>query len=209
MQHTASKDCLIKSFIDTNSFLWEKDERFKLSSGRPSAFYVNCKVILSNPGDRKLISQLMYEKIKTFLHEIDAVGGLAIGAIPISTSLSDHVYRETQESKVLRTFVVRKKEKEHGLRLRTEGNIQEGDRALVVDDVLTTGMSTIDAIEQGRAAGLKIDYAFVIVDRGEDNGKQNVEARGVKLLSLVTLDDLKAVKLAPKKQHTSHSLLRA
>jgi orotate phosphoribosyltransferase len=78
-----------------------------------------------------------------------------------------------------------------------EGAFQAGDRVLVLDDVLTTGQATIDAITQARAAGLDVTQALVIVDRQEDNGRQRVEALGVPLTSLLTLQDLKDLKGHP------------
>jgi len=78
-----------------------------------------------------------------------------------------------------------------------EGAFQSGDRVLVVDDVLTTGQATIDAINQARAAGLDVRQVLVIVDRQEDNGRQGVEALGIVLTSLLTLQDLKDLKGKP------------
>jgi orotate phosphoribosyltransferase len=120
---------------------------------------------------------------------------MEIGAIPISTAVSDYVYDRT--GRELRTFVVRKKPKDHGMKHAVEGAFQAGDRVLVLDDVLTTGQATIDAITQARAAGLDVTQALVIVDRQEDNGRQRVEALGVPLTSLLTLQDLKELKGHP------------
>jgi len=78
-----------------------------------------------------------------------------------------------------------------------EGSFQAGDRVVVVDDVLTTGQATIDAITQTRAAGLDVKHALVIVDRQEDQGRQRVEAMGVLLISLLTLQDLKELQGRP------------
>src|SRR6266571_7910734 len=93
--NSVSKDFLAKAFVETKSFLNDREKRFKLSSGRPSEFYVNCKILLSHPRYRCLIAQLIYERIKGSIGEIDVIGGMAIGAIPIATTLSDYVYRET------------------------------------------------------------------------------------------------------------------
>src|SRR5438128_836847 len=143
--NSASKDFLAKAFIETNSFLSYKEKRFKLSSGRTSEYYVNCKILLSHPRYRHLIAKVIYGQIKGLLNEIDLIGGMEIGAIPIATTLADHIYRETQ--KEIRTFVVRKKPQPHGLELAVEGAFEKSDRALIVDDVLTTAQSTRSAIE--------------------------------------------------------------
>src|SRR5438309_778722 len=186
--HSVLRDFLSKAFIETNSFLSDKEKRFKLSSGRTSEYYVNCKILLSHPRYRHLIAKVIYEQIKEVLNEIDVIGGMEIGAIPIATTLADHIYRETQ--KEIRTFVVRKRPKPHGLELAVEGAFEKDDRALIVDDVLTTGHSTRSAIESARGVGLLVRYAVVIVDRGEEKGKGNVEKLGVKLFSILSLGDL-------------------
>jgi orotate phosphoribosyltransferase len=126
---------------------------------------------------------------------VQAIGGMEIGAIPIATSISDYVF--TQKERELRTFVVRKKAKDHGMKHAVEGSFQAGDRVVVVDDVLTTGQATVDAITQTRAAGLDVKHALVIVDRQEDQGRQRVEAMGVLLISLLTLQDLKELQGRP------------
>ena len=120
---------------------------------------------------------------------------MEIGAIPIATAVTDYVYDRT--GRELRTFVVRKKAKDHGMKHAVEGAFQTGDRVAVMDDVLTTGQATIDAIEQARAAGLDVRHALVLGDRQEDNGRQRVEALGVPLTSLLTLQDLKDLKGQP------------
>src|SRR5207237_9450862 len=106
---------LVQAFLQTNSFLWNKDKPFKLSSGRESVFYVNCKGVLSHPRYRILIARLVCEKIKDVLDKVDVVGGMEIGAIPIASAISDYYFQHTQPSRELRTFVVRKNPKEHGL----------------------------------------------------------------------------------------------
>jgi len=172
---------LARALLETGSFHWKATPQFTLASGRASEYYVNCKQLLAHPQYRRILVQ--------------AVGGMEIGAIPISTAVSDYVYDRT--GRELRTFVVRKKAKDHGMKHAVEGAFQAGDRVLVVDDVLTTGQATIDAITQARAAGLDVQQALVIVDRQEDNGRQRVEALGVPLTSLLTLQDLKDLKGKP------------
>jgi len=184
------QDDLAKAFIESSSFLWKKEPEFTLSSGRKSPYYVNCKSFLSHPHNRELVGRLISARLKPLLHEIDIIGGMAIGAIPIATIASDMVFRETK--KALRTFAVRKDgAKGHGLHLSIEGDIVRGDRAVVVDDVLTTGQSTADAIFEMKEAGVEVKFALVIVDRGEDNGKAKIESDGIQLLSLLTLEGLK------------------
>jgi len=184
---------LAKAILETGSFHWKATPRFTLASGRVSEYYVNCKQLLSHPQYRRILAELIAEHLKGW--DIQAVGGMEIGAIPIATSVSDHVYDRT--GRELRTFVVRKKPKDHGMKHAVEGAFHPGDRVLILDDVLTTGQATIDAVTQARAAGLEVRHALVIVDRQEDNGRQRIEALGIPLTSLLTLQDLKALKGKP------------
>ena len=184
---------LAKAILTTGSFHWKSTPAFTLASGRVSEYYVNCKQLLSHPKYRRLLAELIADHLKGW--DVQAVGGMEIGAIPIATAVSDHVYDCT--GRELRTFVVRKKVKDHGMKHAVEGAFQPGDRVLVVDDVLTTGQATIDAITQARAAGLEVRHALVLVDRQEDGGRQRVEALGVPLTGLLTLKDLKDLKGHP------------
>jgi len=127
--------------------------------------------------------------------DIQAVGGLEIGAIPLGTSISDYAYSGSPPQ-ILRTFVVRKQVKDHGLGKRIEGAIRPGDHALIVDDVLTSGGSLLKAIHSAREANLVVSHALVIVDREEQDGRELVEKEGVSLLRLLTLEDLKRAKPA-------------
>src|SRR5438034_10055838 len=184
---------LAKAMIETGSFHWEATPRFTLASGRVSEYYVNSKQYLSQPGYRRSVAELFMDHLTGW--DVQAIGGMEIGAIPIATSISDYVF--TQKARELRTFVVRKKMKDHVMKHAVEGSFQAGDRVVVVDDVLTTGQATIDAITQARAAGLDVRHALVLVDRQEDGGRQRVEALGVPLTSLLTLQDLKDLKGKP------------
>ena len=119
----------------------------------------------------------------------DAVGGLLIGAFPIAIALSDAAYR--RKSPLLRVFVVRKEPKEHGLKKLIEGTVSPDDHAVIVDDVITSGKSTIEAIRKSREFGLEVTHAIAIIDREEQGGREAVEAEGVRLDTLCTLRDLK------------------
>jgi len=184
---------LAKAILAAGSFHWKTRPQFTLASGRVSEYYVNCKQLLSHPKYRRLLAELIADHLKGW--DIQAVGGMEIGAIPIATAVADYVYDRTGGE--LRTFVVRKKPKDHGMKHAVEGAFESGDRVLVVDDVLTTGQATIDAITHARAAGLDVRHALVLVDRQEDGGRARVEALGVPLTSLLTLQDLKNLKGQP------------
>jgi orotate phosphoribosyltransferase len=184
---------LAKALIETGSFHWEATPRFTLASGRRSEYYINCKGLLSYPEYRRTIAELVAGHLDVW--DLEGIGGMEIGAIPIATAVSDYMY--ARKGRVLRTFVVRKKPKDHGMKHAVEGSFQPGDRVLVVDDVLTTGQATLDAIDQVRSAGLDVKHALVIVDRQEDHGRERVEAAGVQVTSLLTLHDLKDIKGKP------------
>ncbi|MBI5410573.1 MAG: orotate phosphoribosyltransferase, partial [Nitrospirae bacterium] len=119
----------------------------------------------------------------------DCIGGLEIGAIAIATAIADEAYRASP-SREWRSFVVRKQPKDHGLGKLIEGAVTPGDRAVIVDDVLTSGGSIIKAVKAARDAGLKVDHALVIVDRKEQEGWAKVEHEGIRLLNLLTIDNL-------------------
>ncbi|MBM4125474.1 MAG: orotate phosphoribosyltransferase [Nitrospira sp.] len=185
------KDDLAKAFVTTQSFKWDPAGGFKLASGATSPFYVDCRVLMAHPGPRHLVAQLAFEQLKSL--SLDCIGGLEIGAIAIATAIADEAYRAGPRQE-WRTFVVRKQPKDHGLGKLIEGAVQPGDRAVIVDDVLTSGGSIIKAVTAARDAGLTVDYTVVIVDRKEHEGRAKVEAQGLTLFSLLTIDDLLATR---------------
>jgi orotate phosphoribosyltransferase len=138
------------------------------------------------------VGQLAYEALSEL--SIDCLGGLEIGAISIATTISDYGYGAIPRRN-WRTFVVRKQAKDHGLGKLIEGAVCSGDRALIVDDVLTSGGSLLKAIAAAREAGLSVSQALVIVDRKEQQGRARVEEEGVSLISLLTIDDLTRQKV--------------
>lgn len=184
---TMLKGDLAKAFYETQSFKWNPGAGFTLASGLKSPFYVDCRSLMAHPGSRRLVASLAYEALRPV--ELDCLGGLEIGAISIATSISDFAF-STQPTRTWRTFVVRKQAKDHGLGKLIEGSFQPGDRAVIVDDVLTSGGSLLKAVAAARDAGLVVTHALVIVDRKEQEGRRKVEAEKLTLLSLLTIDDL-------------------
>lgn len=164
----------------------QSETPFRLASGAYSRLYVDCKKGLSYPEIRRLIADDIYERIKH--DQIDAIGGLEIGAYPIATAVSDKIFAETGKS--VRVFVVRKEPKKHGIRSLIAGSVNCGDRVLIVDDVITSGSSAIQAIEPARKAGLTVERVIALVDREESNGKANIEAKNVRFECLFTLAEL-------------------
>jgi orotate phosphoribosyltransferase len=176
---------LLQILVETQSFKFSETPTFALASGVLSRYYVVCKVGLSYPEFRKIIGEMFLERVREPVH---AVGGLEIGAYPIATAVSDAAYR--RGGQVIRAFVVRKKPKPHGMQQTVDGDVAKGSNAVIVDDVITSGKSTIEAIEKSRAAGLVVTQAIAIIDREEQGGRQNIEALGVKFDALCTLREL-------------------
>lgn len=179
---------LISLFLETKSFKHDPVKKFKLSSGIDSEFYVDCKALMSHPRAFGLVAQLAFDKIKDL--RFDCIGGLEIGAISIATVISEYGYRKALQN--WPTFVVRKEKKEHGLGNKIEGI--PGYRALIVDDVLTSGGSVIKAVDAAREARMTVDYALVIVDREEQHGRDRIEKAGIRLLSLLTIKDFQPIR---------------
>ncbi|WP_455242327.1 orotate phosphoribosyltransferase [Petrachloros mirabilis] len=184
---TNPRDELATAFHNTHSFKWDPQKWFKLASGDMSPYYVDCRALMAHPGARRLVAQLAHETLASV--ELDCLGGLEIGAIAIATTISDYAFVASPR-RDWRTFVVRKQAKDHGLGKLIEGAVRPGDRALIVDDVLTSGGSLLKAVDAARNAGLVVSHALVIVDRMEQNGKGKVEGEGITLLSLLTINDL-------------------
>jgi orotate phosphoribosyltransferase len=181
------KGDLIKYFHESGSFRHDPLNKIRLSSGEESDFYVDCKTIVSDPIQLARIGEYALKKVAHI--PFDCIGGLAIGSMPIATIMSQ-LGLQSPLRRRWTNFVVRKEPKGHGLRKKIEGIVQPGSRALIVDDVLTSGGSILQAVQEAREAGLIVEHALVIVDRQEKNGQKNLEDHGVELISLFTIKDL-------------------
>ena len=133
-----------------------------------------------------MIGPLAFFTLKKSGWEIDAVGGLTLGADPISYAIS---YASADSRRPLRAFTVRKEVKSHGTGKTIEGPFKEADRVAVVEDVITTGGSALRAIEAVRAAGGIVVGVLALVDR-EEGGRQAIEAAGVPVISLVSATEI-------------------
>jgi orotate phosphoribosyltransferase len=185
------KNNLVEAFYRIHSFQWDPDKGFRLASGLISPYYVDCRALMAQPSARALVAELAWQRLNQL--PIDCIGGLEIGAIAIATTISDYAYRAVPRQE-WRTFVVRKQPKDHGLGKLIEGVVKAGERALIVDDVLTSGGSLLKAVSAARGAGLVVHDALVIVDRKEQDGRARVEQEGVTVTSLITIDDLIAYR---------------
>jgi orotate phosphoribosyltransferase len=188
MDGTQIRRRLADLLIETKSFRMTDTPTFPLASGVLSQFYIDCKIALSYPEVRELVGQGMLRS--AMAANAFAVGGLIIGAYPIAIAVSDVAFRETGQ--VVRAFVIRKEPKKHGLKKCVEGIEQApGQRLVIVDDVITSGKSTLDAIHKAREEGFVVVKALAFVDRQEQNGRQAIEAEGVPFEALCTLTQLK------------------
>ncbi len=183
------KDRLIELLL-LHSFQVRDNPPFQLSSGKTSPYYFDCKPVTMHPEGMNIIGALVYEASRRL--GVTAVGGLTLGADPIASAAAMHSHLR---SRPLQAFVVRKAAKDHGTAQWVEGGVAPGSHVVVVDDVITTGNSTIQAIERARDAGLVVEHVVVLVDR-EEGGREQVEKQGVEVHALVTRSELLARRQA-------------
>jgi orotate phosphoribosyltransferase len=171
--------------------------QFKLSSGATSDYYVDCRTTTLHAEGGRLTGEAILDLLNEHGIQAEAVGGLTMGADPIvsnvATASAWRAQRDPQ-APLLHGFLVRKAEKAHGTGRRIEGFCRESARVVIVDDVCTTGGSTITAIEAAREAGMKVVAVACIVEREEANGRPAVEAAaaGAPFLRLFSANDVRA-----------------
>jgi orotate phosphoribosyltransferase len=156
---------------------------FTLASGKQARFYLDCRKITLDSKGVNLVAAGMLDKLGDDLP--DAVGGMAIGADPITAAV---IMLSGQQNRPLKGFIVRKEAKAHGKGQAVEGPVQPGERVVILEDVVTTGGSSLQAIEQAEAFGLQVEGIIAIIDRLE-GGAQAFQQRGYQLESLLTVRD--------------------
>ena len=165
---------------------------FTLASGAQSDLYIDARLTTLDPRGARLIGQVGWKLIKQNATElgsqIDAVGGLTMGADPIALSIALGALSD-EPPVLLQAFVVRKSVKAHGRQKLIEGNFQKGHLVVVIDDVITTGGSTLQAIKAVEDAGGRVALVLVLVDR-EEGGREAIEKHGHKVVALFTRTDL-------------------
>ena len=204
--------------IATHSF---KLGDFTLASGKKSDYYIDCRITTLHAEGGRLAGLVLYELIREQMPTAGAVGGLTMGADPLVSNtasasawaLAD--YNEILElssalemadedpgpaPELLHGFLVRKAEKTHGTGRRIEGFLQPGAHVVIVDDVCTTGGSTITAIEAAREAGMIVAGVLCLVDR-EQGGRAAIEAAcaGAPFVSVFTATDVRKAHVALKR----------
>jgi orotate phosphoribosyltransferase len=160
--------------------------QFKLSSGATSDYYIDCRTTTLAAKGARLTGQVVLDEIRARGWRPKAVGGLTMGADPIVVAVS-------VASGDIDGFLVRKAEKEHGTGQRIEGYREKGARVVIVDDVCTTGASTIQAIEAAREFGFQVVGVLCLVERQEAGGRPNVEkaAAPAPFVSIFTASDVR------------------
>lgn len=152
------------------SFIYREDPPFKLVSGKESFYYFDCKATTLDPEGLSLIGKAVYAAVAEWVRngDADAIGGLTLGADPISLAASLEAYRN---GRTLYPLIVRKEPKKHGTSKWIEGEAGSVKKVIAVDDVITTGGSTITAVERMRESGFDVSRAVVLIDRQEGGGR--------------------------------------
>ncbi len=166
---------------------YEKKE-ITLSSGLKSNFYIDMKQTMLHAEGIYLVSRLMLEKLKPLEGKITGVGGMTVGADPMTSVVS--LMSLTWKNPV-HAFYIRKEPKGHGTNEWVEGlkNFSKGESVFILEDVVTTGGSSLKAVERAEMAGLKVLGVLTCVDR-QEGGQQKIEAKGLKFMTLVTKQEI-------------------
>jgi len=181
--------------LATKSF---KLGEFKLSSGGTSDYYIDCRTTTLDARGAQLTGEAFLEEIRSRGWNPQAVGGLTMGADPIVVAVA-------VASGTIHGFLVRKAEKQHGTGQRVEGFREKGSRVVIVDDVCTTGASTVQAIEAAREFGFDVVGVMCLVEREEAGGGASVEeaAAPAQFVALFTAKDVRQEHLAVTAPHSA------
>jgi len=152
---------------------------FELSHGGTSEYYVDKYLFETDPGCLELIAEAFAER----LDDDDKLGGVALGGVPLAAA--------TSVAADVPYVIARKQRKDYGTANLVEGRLEEGEEVVVLEDIVTTGTSLVDAIEALRDAGATVERALVVVDR-QEGGRENVEDADVEMEALVTAEELLA-----------------
>jgi orotate phosphoribosyltransferase len=171
--------------------------QFTLSSGGTSDYYIDCRTTTLHAEGGRLTGHAILELLEENNIQPVTVGGLTMGADPIVSNVataSAWCAQANPGAPLIHGFLVRKAEKAHGAKRRIEGFYQEGASVVIVDDVCTTGASTINALEAAQEAGMNVVAVVCIVEREEANGRPAVEAavKGAPFLRLFTATEVRA-----------------
>src|SRR6266540_5785558 len=160
-----------------------KRGHFTLASGKTSDLYIDARVTTMSPEGLALIGPLAIQMLRDAAWRVDAAGGLTLGADPIAYSISQ---ASNSSPPLIRAFTVRKEAKIHGTGKLIEGPFQKGDHVAIVEDVITTGASTLRAIDAVTRAGGHIEGVLALLDRGE-GGRTAIENAGYRVMPIIHL----------------------
>lgn len=158
---------------------------FTLASGKQSSFYIDCRLTTMSPEGLSSIGPIGLATIRERGWDPDSVGGLTLGADPVSYAIS----YASATGKAVRAFTVRKEAKTHGTGKLIEGPFEASDRVVIIEDVITTGGSALKAVEVVRAAGATILGVLAVVDR-EEGGREAIEAAGLQVASIARVGEI-------------------
>ena len=179
-----------------HAYQYSPEKPFLLVSGQYSDEYLDCKLALSQPTAMASLGKVFLSTVKA---PVVAIGGLTMGSDPIAMSTSQE---SSGTERPLRWFTVRKEAKGHGQKKLVEGSVKPGESVVVVDDVCTTGGSTVKAIEAARDFGLNVAQVIVLVDREQSDGIANIQRAagpGVEVSAIFTKTQVKQRWLELKK----------
>ncbi len=168
------------------SFRYSPDRPFKLVSGRVSPYYIDCRPTTHSAEGLFLIGEIFCGMLQNL--EIRAVGGLTMGADPMAHAIALTSYLK---GAAINAFSVRKAAKEHGTGGLVVGDVAPGNRVVILEDVITTGVSTLKAIAAARDFGLDVAGVLVLVDR-QEGGREEVSRQAPWVEALFTLEELKS-----------------
>ena len=175
---------------------------FTLASGAQSDLYVDARLTTFDPRGALLVGRVGWQLVRQTAAarniRVDAIGGLTMGADPVALSIGIAAHID-DPSNTLQVFTVRKATKSHGRQKRIEGNFSEGDSVVVVDDVITTGGSTLQAIDAIEEAGGRVAFVLVLMDR-QEGGREAIEQRGHAVVSIFTRADVMSEGAGPRPQ---------
>jgi len=171
--------------LQEKSFRYSPEKPFKLVSGRVSPYYIDCRPTTHNAQGLALIGALVFDLIRDL--DVQAIGGLTMGADPIAHAVALTSFLKVQP---VNAFSVRQRPKEHGTGGLLVGDITPGDRAVVVEDVVTTGGSALRAVAAAREFGLAVVKVIILVDR-QEGGKEAVAAAVPDVEAVFTIADLR------------------
>ena len=179
------KKARLLKLLKEKSFRYSPEAPFRLASGRESPYYVDCRPVTHSAEGLALIGEVIFELIKD--QEVQGVGGLTMGADPMAHAVALVSY---QRGKPVNAFSVRKFIKGYGAGGRLVGPVQPGERVVVLEDVVTTGSSTLEAVKAAREFGLTVTQVIILVDR-EEGGRSAVEKEVPQVQAVFTLSQLK------------------